>query len=86
MNPHRRPMLTLTTFKSTEISHTLFDFDNPLNQNNYIINSNAIVYRLKNNANAQQHNLQVVTQEDASNGDLPDFSSEMIFSISIRPD
>ena len=70
---HRRAMITLTTFKSLEQNATLFDFDTPINEDNFIINDTSHIYRKKINDDTSYKNIAVVTKEKAMNGDLPDF-------------
>ena len=70
----KRAMITLTTFKSLEHNTTLFDFDTPINEDNFIINDTSHIYRKKINDDLSYKNLSVITKEKAMNGDLPDFA------------
>lgn len=67
MNMHlsahpKRAMVTLTTFHSLEESQVLFDFDAPINEDNFIINSTSLVYKSKTPTQLRQKKLQVVSQ------------------------
>lgn len=67
-------MIALTTFKSLDNNADLFDFDTPINENNFIINDTSHIYRKKINDDLSYNNLAVVTKKKAINGDLPDFA------------
>lgn len=86
MNPSGRPkraMATLTTFSSLEDSQILFDFDSPVNEENFIINTTSLLYKSKAPTQTHQKKLQVVSREQAMNGEMPDFNWNPIFSLSI---
>lgn len=82
--PTRRPMIALSSFKSIEENHTLFDFDTFINEDNFVINSTSQIYRSKKDEYIRGKKLQVVTKENAMNGDVPSFDFEMLFSLKVK--
>lgn len=61
-NQTKRAMATLTTFRSLEESQMLFDFDSQVNEDNFIINSTSMLYKIKASSQAQQKKLQVINR------------------------
>ena len=83
-NALTRPMITLSAFKSIEENQTLFDFDTFINEENFIINSTSQIYRSKKDEYIRGKKLQVITKDNAMNGDIPDFDYEMLFSVNVK--
>ena len=65
---NRKTMVTLTTFKSLEQGQTLFDFDTPVNEDNFIMNETSEVYRKKIVDLIRYKNITVVSKQKAMNG------------------
>lgn len=81
---NRRNMITLTTFKSLEQGQSLFDFDTPINEDNFIMNETSEIYRKKVADMIRYKNLMVVSKQKAMNGELPDFEYESIFKLKVE--
>lgn len=80
----RRPMLTISSFKSVEESETLFNFDTFINDENYVVNSTSQIYRSRKQESVGGKKVQVVTKQNAMKGNLPDFNFQMLFSVNIK--
>lgn len=83
-NASRRPIIALSAFKSIEENHNLFDFDTFINEENFVINSTSQIYRSRKDEYIRGKKLQVVTKDNALNGDIPDYDFEMLFSLKVR--
>lgn len=80
---NKRAMVTLSSFKSLEDSPSLFDFDTPINEDNFILNQTSLVYQCLQ-PQPYQKKIELVSQLHAMNGNVPDYGSKMIFSVSIE--
>jgi len=78
------PKITLTALRSLHDNQSLFDFDHPVYEEIFILNESAHIYRKREGDNHRARQMVVVTQQNAANGNLPDYTFQMLFSLKIK--
>lgn len=85
MNIHPEKLM-ISVYRPLQENEMLFDFETPITEDVFIVNSSSQIYRKKKGDNKLSKMTQVVTKEQAMNGDMPNFEYEMLLNLTAHKD
>lgn len=85
MNIHADKLM-ISVYRPLQVNETLFDFETPITEDVFIVNSSSQIYSKKKGDSKLSKMTQVVTKEQAMNGDMPNFEYEMLLNLIAHKD